>query len=170
MFVKTSFLFTFLLLLCFVPIAQVMVLEENKPLVENGVEFGYIIKNEQLKTAKGEEYSRYELSLYVANKSGCTKLYANRTGIGFSDNANLIATFNCINANGKRFTSKSGTLRVKDFFVQTKRTVEGKEISELAKAGFIFRNGETINYNIIVLLPKGERPVVQAVANYLPAL
>ncbi len=170
MFTKTSFLLAMFFISNYVSKAQMLTMEENKPALENGIEYGYIIKNEQVKTSKGEEYSRFEITLYVNNKSGCTKLYANRSSYSSSETVSLLATFNCINANGKRFTSKSGTLKARDFYVTAKRTMDGKEITEQVKAGYIFRSGETINNNIIVLVPKGEKPMLQAIVNYLPEL
>ena len=45
-----------------------------------------------------------------------------------------------------------------------------KEVTRTVKAGYIFRNGETLKTNIIVLVPKGERPVIQCTVNNLPEL
>lgn len=145
-------------------------LEENRPVVLNGFEYGYIIRNEQVKTTKNDEYARFELSFYLTNKSGCTKLYADRAGFLSDENPNLLATFNCSNANGKRLTSKSGMVRARDFFVNAKVNIAGKESLQSVKAGFIFRNGETLKSNIIVLLPAGERPQITIMQNNLPEL
>ena len=170
MFRKTSFLLLPLLLCFSVAFGQMSNLDENKPVVLNDIEYGYTIRNEQSKTAKGEEYGRFEITLYATNKSGCTKLYANRASFVSDDNPNLIATYNCNNANGKRLTAKSGTVKARDFYVNAKLTEGGKEVSQSVKAGYIFRNGETIKTNVIVLVPKGERPVVNCTLNNLPEL
>ncbi len=69
MFIKTCFT-AFVLLLSCNSFAQLLEVDEKTPAVENGFEYGYIIKNEQLKSAGGEEYSRYELTFYITNKSG----------------------------------------------------------------------------------------------------
>ncbi len=144
--------------------AQNLNLEEKKPVTENGFDYGYIIKNEQVKEAKGEEYSRFEITLYITNNSGCTKLYEQRSGFLDSE-PNLLAIFNCSNANGKRFTSKSGKISARDFYLNVKRKVNDKETTETVKAGYIFRSGETLRNNIIVLVPKGERPSIQCSIN-----
>lgn len=170
MFCKTSFLLFVLLLAAFAGFSQQTNLDENKPAVINGVEYGYIIRNEQSKSAKGEEYGRFEISLYATNKSGCTKLYSDRNSFLSSDAVNLLVTFNCNNANGKRLTAKSGTVKARDFYINAKVTENGKEVSQSVKAGYIFRNGETIKTNIIVLVPKGERPVMNCTLNSLPEL
>ena len=150
--------------------AQMTDLEEKKPETIDGIEYGYFIKNEQVKNVKDEEYSRFEITLYATNKSGCTKLYAEKISVLSSESPNLIVSFNCTNANGKRLTAKSGTVKARDFYVNAKVQENGKEVTRTVKAGYIFRNGETLKNNIIVLVPKGERPVIQCTVNNLPEL
>lgn len=150
--------------------AQSFDLSENSPVTDNGIEYGFIIKNEQIKESKGEEYSRYEIRFYITNKSGCTKIYSDRSSLYSGESPNLLATFNCLNANGKRFTSKSGSIKARDFYINAKKIVDKKEVTETVKAGYIFRNGETLNDNIIVLVPKGERPVITVMGNTPPEL
>ena len=170
MFCKTSFLLLPMLFCFSVDMAQVINLDENKPTAIDGIEYGYIVKNEQSKTAKGEEYSRFEITLYATNKSGCTKLYSNRTGFLSDNSPNLISTYNCTNANGKRLTAKSGMVKARDFYVNARVTENGKEVNQSVKAGYIFRNGETVKNNIIVLVPKGDRPVISCTLNSLAEL
>jgi len=164
MFIKTCFtaVVVFLSVVCH---AQAFDVDEKTPVLENGFEYGYIIRNEQIKEAGGEEYSRYELTLYVINKSGCTKIYKDKTSLFSYESPNLLATFNCRNANGKRLTSKSSQVKAREFYVDVKLKVNNKETTERGKAGYIFRNGETLRDNIIVLVPKGEKPQIQCVAN-----
>lgn len=158
------FIFFILSISAFISRAQIMDIEEKKPAEVNGIEFGYIIKNEQTKNVSNEEYSRFEITLYATNKSGCTRLYADRPSV--KERQNVVATFNCFNANGKRLTSKSGNVSAKDFIVQVKLNEKNTGV----KAGYIFRNGETLRDNIIVLVPKNERPKIQCAVNYLPEL
>ena len=167
---KTSFLAIVAFCFSFACKGQILNLEEKKPVTENGLEYGYIIKNEQLKSTKGEEYSRYELTLYSTNKSGCTKLFAERTSFLSDESPNLLVTFHCSNANGKRLTAKSGTIKARDFYINAKVMENGKEVTQSVKAGYIFRNGETLKDNIIVLVPKGERPVINCTLNSLQEL
>jgi len=170
MFPKISFL----IIVLFgngVAFAQANDIDEKKPATVNGIEYGYYIKNEQTKSVKDEEYGRFEITLYATNKSGCTKLYADRTTLSSSsESLNLIASFNCTNANGKRLTAKSGTVKARDFYVNAKMQENGKDVTRSVKAGYIFRNGEMLKTNIIVLVPKGERPVIQFTANELQEL
>ena len=168
MFSKTSFLLPLALLVFSGVFGQSI--DENKPAVVDGIEYGYIIKNEQVKSAKGEEYARFEITLYATNKSGCTKLYAEHFSLLSDEAANLIASFNCSNANGKRLTAKSGSVKARDFYVNAKVTEGGKEVTRSVKAGYIFRNSETLKTNIIVLVPMGERPRISFTSNNLPEL
>jgi hypothetical protein len=167
---RISFLIFSILFSTVQSIAQITDLEEKKPETINGIEYGYFIKNEQVKNVKDEEYSRFEITLYATNKSGCTKLYAEKVSVLSSETPNLIVSFNCTNANGKRLTAKSGTVKARDFYVNAKVQENGKEVTKAVKAGYIFRNGETLKNNIIVLVPKGERPVMQCTVNNLPEL
>jgi len=170
MFRKTPFLLLTMLMVFGSLSAQNADIGEKKPVTFDGVEYGYIIKNEQTKSAKGEEYGRFEITLYATNKSGCTKLFADLSTVLSPETANLLATFNCGNANGKRLTAKSGTLKVRDFNVNVKVKDGDKEVTRLAKAGYMFRSGETLRTNIIVLVPLNERPVVSCSLNALPVL
>lgn len=154
--------------------AQVIDLKEKEPVVENGIEYGYIIKNEQVKSVKSEDFSRFEISVYVTNKSGCTKLYEDREG-SYGEPVNVIATFLCSNATGKRLTSKKGEVKAKDFYIDIKtiaKDSEGKNYtkSTSTKAGYIFRNGQTLQDNLIVIVPKDERPVFNVMINKLREL
>jgi hypothetical protein len=167
---RISFLILSILFSAVQSIAQITDLEEKKPETINGIEYGYFIKNEQVKNVKDEEYSRFEITLYATNKSGCTKLYAEKVSVLSSETPNLIVSFSCTNANGKRLTAKSGTVKARDFYINAKVQENGKEVTRAVKAGYIFRNGETLKNNIIVLVPKGERPVIQCTVNNLPEL
>lgn len=151
-------------LISLVSTAQIVDIEEKKPALINGIEYGYIIKNEQVKSASKEEYSRFEITLYAINKSGCTKLYADKKST--DEKPNIVAHFNCTNANGKRLTAKGGDVTAREFTVPVK--INDKTTS--VKAGYIFRNGETLRNNIIVLVPLNERPVIHCTLNYLPEL
>jgi len=167
---KIYFLTPLVLLGSLQVLSQITDLEEKTPASVDGIEYGYFIKNEQVKTVKDEEYRRFEITLYATNKSGCTKIYAERASVSSSESANLIAGFNCTNANGKRLTAKAGNVKARDFYINAKLQENGKEVTKAVKAGYIFRNGETLKTNIIVLVPKGERPAMQCSINSLPEL
>ena len=167
---KISLLLSSMLMVCNTLSAQIADIEEKKPVTINGIEYGYIIKNEQTKTNKGEEYARFEITLYTTNKSGCTKLYADRNASFSTEDPNLLVTFNCTNANGKRLTAKSGTIKAREFNVNAKIKDGDKEYNRYVRAGYMFRNGETLKTNIIVLVPLNQRPVINCSVNYLQEL
>lgn len=151
--------------------AQIIDLEEKQVVTENGFEYGYLIKNEQTKTVKGDEYSRYEITLFITNKSGCTKLYANREKSMITDNdGNKLANFDCLNATGKRLTAKKGSVDAKDFYVSAKVKIGDKDETKSVKVGYIFRNGEILRNNIIVIIPLNERPKMSCTINSLMEL
>jgi hypothetical protein len=167
---KMSFLLLSFLIACNTLSAQTADLEEKKPATFDGIEYGYIIKNEQTKSAKGEEYGRFEITLYITNKSGCTRLFGEGSAAISKDAANLLATFYCTNANGKRLTSKSVSVKARDFNVAVKVKEGDKEFNRQVKAGYIFRNGETIRSSMIVLVPLNEKPIINCSLNALPEL
>ncbi|MBP6430305.1 MAG: hypothetical protein KA319_00885 [Ferruginibacter sp.] len=151
--------------------AQSIELEEKKVIVENGFEYGYLINNEQTKSVKGDEYSRYEITLFIKNKTGCTKLIADKEKFSISEvDPNKLAFFDCLNATGKRFTTKKASVDAKDFYVRTKIKIGDKEETKSVKVGYIFKNGETLRNNIIVIVPLNERPKITCKINSLMEL
>ncbi|MCY7352981.1 MAG: ABC transporter permease [Cytophagaceae bacterium] len=138
-------------------------LAEDRPAALNGVEYGFAIRNERNRAVKDETFSRYEVTVYATNKSGCNKImFPRQTTFGTQDQ-NLLAEFDCTNATGKRMTSKNGSIKAQPFTVpyrQTMKNAEGKDITTTTdvQAGHMLRNGETISMEFIVLIPEGERP------------
>lgn len=139
-------------------------LEESKPYQLNGLEYGYEIRNETKKGIKKEEFARFEIRAYITNKSGCTKLMFPRQtillGIDYQD---VMAEFDCLNATGKRLTSKSAKVKAREFntpYTYTTKGTDGKDFKHnvTVKVGNMLKNGETIYNNFTVILPDGERP------------
>ena len=152
---------------------QIVDLEENTPYTYNGLDYGFYITNERSKEVKGEDYDRYEINLYVTNKSGCIKLIPFKTtSMGKAqDEEVLVAEFNCKNATGKRLTAKTGKINAKALYAQVKLYDEAQSSKYRfvnAQVGYALRNGETINTKIIVIVPKTERPKMNCRAVYLP--
>lgn len=135
----------------------------DQPVVLNGIEYGFAIRNERKIDISGEPYMRYELSVYVSNKSNCTKLMMPKQTLLGQDDQNLLATFDCLNATGKRLTSKGGRVLAQPFTVpyqQRVKNADGKEVNTTTyvQAGNILRNGETVSNSFIVIVPDGEQP------------
>lgn len=139
----------------------------TEPVVMNGIEYGYTIRNQSKKEigSKGQ-FNRFEVTLYVTNRSGCSRILMPRqtfTGLQYQD---LLADFDCINATGMRLTAKTGSLRAKEFFVPYSTSVKGPDgktvtNSVQVRVGNIMRNGESVTNNLIFIVPDGEQPQVK---------
>ena len=155
---------------------QVVILEENNPYTSNGLEYGYYITNEASKEVKGEDFERYEVNLYVANKTGCLRLIPFKGGwsgtTGNNDDV-MVGEFNCTNATGKRLTAKKGTVSAKPWFTNVRIPDEAskdKYKNVNAQVGYAIRNGQTLTNRIIVIVPKGQRPKLNCRIIYLPEI
>jgi len=152
---------------------QIVDLEENAPYTNNGFEYGFYISNERSKEVKGDDYERYEVNLYITNKSGCMKIIPFKNSSSKPEEETVVGEFNCKNATGKRLTAKSGKINAKAWYSQVKlydETQSSKYRFVNAMVGYAIRNGETLTNKIVVIVPKGERPKMSCRAIYLPEL
>jgi len=150
---------------------QIVDLEENIPYAYNGFEYGFYISNERSKEVKGDDYERYEVNLYITNKSGCLKLIPFKNSSAKPDEEIVVGEFNCKNATGKRLTAKTGKINAKAWYSQVKlydETQSSKYRFVNAMVGYAIRNGETLTNKIIVIVPKGEKPKLSCRAIYFP--
>jgi hypothetical protein len=150
---------------------QSVELQENTPYQYNGLEYGYTITNEKSKEVKGDDLDRYEISLYVTNRSGSIRLFPFSLNTGGPEDEITVAEFSCRNATGKRLTAKNGKVNAKPWFTQVKLpddTQKDKYKFVNAQAGYAIRNGQTIATKIIVIVPKGERPSMTCRTVYYP--
>jgi hypothetical protein len=153
---------------------QIIDLEEKQPYENNGLEYGFYITNESSKEVKGEDFDRFEISLYVTNKSGCIKLipFSNTSNNNSSEEV-VIAEFSCKNATGKRLTAKAGKVNARPLYSQAKvqdQLQPSKYKFVNAQVGYAIKNGQTFTTKIIVIVPKGERPKITCRIIYLPEL
>jgi hypothetical protein len=159
---------------CFAPAQQVVDLKEGEPYTNNGLEYSFYITNEKNKEIKGEDFDRYEVEISVTNKSGCLKLIPIRSSSsGQASTEVQVAEFNCINATGKRFTSKKGTVSAKPWYTNVRipdETVKEKFRMVYAQVGFAIRDGQSVSNRIIVIIPKGERPRFNCRMAHIPEL
>ncbi|QHW01086.1 MULTISPECIES: ABC transporter permease [Spirosoma] len=150
-------------------------IEAGKPAQLNGIDYGFEINNERRIEISGESFMRYEVTIYVTNKSNCTKLFFPRQTVFGQENLNELASFDCLNANGKRLTSKGGKIMARPFTVpyqQKIKNAEGKEVTTTTniQAGHMIRNGETVNNTFIAIVPNGERPQMKVRIREIPDL
>jgi hypothetical protein len=149
---------------------QIVDLQENTPYQYNGLEYGYYITNEKSKEVKGDDMDRFEIVLYVSNKSGSMK-YIPFPSTQSSEDEVLVAEFSCKNATGKRLTAKNGKVNAKPWYTQVKipdETQSSKFRFIKAQVGYAIMNGQTVTNKIIVIVPKGERPKVTCRTVYFP--
>src|SRR4051812_15245720 len=99
---------------------QVVDLQESTAYQSNGLEYGYYITNEKSKEVKGDDMDRFEIVLYVSNKSGSMKYIPFPSTQTTSEEAVMVAEFSCKNATGKRLTAKNGKVNAKPWFTQVK--------------------------------------------------
>jgi hypothetical protein len=168
---KVSILVIILLLSYSLFCQQIVDLEENEPYADNGFEYGFYISNERSKEVKGDDYERYEVNLYIMNKSGCIKLIPFKNSSTKPDEEIVVGEFNCKNATGKRLTAKAGKIKAKAWYSQVKLYDESQSSKYRfvnAMVGYAIRNGETLTTKIIVIVPKGEKPKMSCRTIYLP--
>ena len=143
-------------------------LEANTPVTIDGVELAFRIVDESTKASGKEEFARYKIVISATN-TGCPRFYRNEESYGVFNSSsaiNLIASFYFRNANGKRFTSKEGKLSAKEWWIPVKtveKNSQGKDETRLKSmmAGYIFRNGDHLESDFIILVPLGEKPKVE---------
>jgi hypothetical protein len=151
-------------------------LVENIPINENGLNIGYTIVNEKNKSVKGEDFDRFEIELFVTNKSGANKIFPfkiNKVGqIDETDNY-ILAEFKVKNATGKRLTSKGAKVEPKA--IRTLVKIDERLLKNPINKGLVegvigygISNNESVRKTIIVILPKGEKPNVICNTFYLP--
>ena len=169
---KITFILLSALQFNFLHAQQVINLQENTPYEYNGLSYGYYITNSASKEVKGEDYDRYELTLYATNKSGSMKLISFAAlGNNADQDEIVIADFSCKNATGKRLTSKFGQVKIKPWFTQVKIPDEAQPTKFKminAQVGYALLNGQTANTRIIVIVPKGQMPEVTLRPAYFP--
>ncbi|MVM40741.1 ABC transporter permease [Spirosoma sp. HMF3257] len=149
--------------------------QPGKPAQLNGVDYGFEISNERQIEIGKENFMRYEVSIYATNRSNCTKIIFPKPTFLSGDAPNQLATFDCLNATGKRLTSKSETVVARPFTVPYQQKIknsEGKEVTTTTniQAGFMLRNGETVSNSFIAIVPDGERPIMKVRIKDIPDL
>lgn len=166
-------LFSFLVVSLFTFGQNRRIISEDSTITVDGVELGYIITDETSKSAGKEEFARFKITFY-ANNGGCARAYRLReSGSDGSistegQTGSTVASFYVRNANGKRMTSRDLKLNAGEWWVPVKvreKNAEGKEETRVREmmAGYIFRLGDHLEGSIIVLVPQGERPMVEAI-------
>ena len=156
-----------LLLSLFVKAQQSRPITEDDPLVSDGIEYGYSIRNVNTREVSNKNFSRYEVTLYVTNKSECSRVILFGQSLNpFENEISTLARFDCVNATGARLTSKGGELHAKPMFVTARvstRDDKGKSIFENQKVqiGYYIGVGETVEESVIFIVPLDSKPNIK---------
>ncbi|WP_041952128.1 hypothetical protein [Spirosoma spitsbergense] len=138
----------------------------NKPVEIDGIEYGYSVRNECTKDFINlGTFKRYELIVYVTNRSGNSKVFNPRqTSFGTRDQ-DLLAHFDCLNATGAKLTSKTIAVRARPASTPYEASAKSSpgdvvaaKTTDSLPVGHLLEKGETITNNIIVIVPDGESP------------
>lgn len=146
---------------------QSKAITEDSPVTEDGIEYGYAIKNATVREVSNKDFSRYEVTFYASNKSACSRviLFGQNLSLWESENRTL-ARFDCLNASGARLTSKTAEVSAKAMFVQARvstRDEKGKPVVETQKVqvGYHLGNGETVEQTVIFIVPLHAKPEIR---------
>ena len=140
---------------------------EDAPLVVDGIEYGFAIKNASTKEVGNKDFSRYEVTFYATNKSYCNRIiFYNQSMSMLESDMKIFAKFDCINATGARLTSKSAQVEAKPMWVNARvdtRDDKGKQITQTQKVqiGYYLGIGETTEQNVILIVPLNSKPEVR---------
>jgi len=110
---------------------------EETPVVSDGIEYGYSIKNVSTKDVNGKDFSRFEVTLYATNKNTCSSIILLGQSVSSLDlDINTLAKFDCINSTGARLTTKTGNVNAKPMYVTARVSTKddkGKSVMENQK-------------------------------------
>jgi hypothetical protein len=155
---------------------QFVALDENKPIEENGLVYGYRIKGFRKQEVKNKgELDRYEIVAYVSNNRACDlsiRLSGNETSDQLNQLRRPLLDVECTNATGARLTAKTASVRMMEHQIAYRyntRDNAGKIVEQRgnALAGYFLAAGTTVETpTFIVIVPVGEKPILQARLNF----
>ena len=146
---------------------QSKAITEESPFAVDGMEYGYSIRNSNVREVSNKDFSRYEVTLYASNKSECSRIVLFGQSMNqFESDISTLARFDCVNATGARLTSKSGNVNAKPMFVNARvntRDEKGKSMMENQKVqvGYFVGAGETVEATVIFIVPLNATPDIK---------
>lgn len=143
---------------------------DTTPVTVNGLLMGYHIKSAEEKQVSDKgNFSRYSMQFYITNTTSEAKIILYKEGWNVLNNvSDYLARFDCFNATGARFTSKSTTLeaapcnilaQVDDKDCASNKTVQNKRFVQI---GYWIKPGQIISASTIMIVPLNELPKVTA--------
>ena len=151
-------------------LAQTAVVSETEPVNFNGLSMGFTIKSEEEKEVGNKgNFSRFSVKFFVTNTGQEAKIMLYKDGLNLLGNvSDQLAQFNCLNATGARFTSKSAIINAAPCNVMalvedkdnTGKIVKNKRFVQI---GYWIKAGQTFSTNAIIIVPLNEKPKMEVV-------
>ncbi len=143
---------------------------DSFPVTQNGLTMGYTIKSEEEKEVGNKgNFSRYSIKFFVTNTSGEAKIMLYKDGWNILGNvSDQLVQFNCLNATGARFTSKSATLNAAPcnvIAIVEDKDANGKIVKNkrFVQIGSWIRAGQTFSTSAIIIVPLNEKPKMELI-------
>jgi hypothetical protein len=140
--------------------------KEGQPMTIEGVEFLYTLGVEDVKTIEGNTYSFFTLDWYITNKGKFSKIFllekerkVENPEFDMSTEA-FLGKIHVVNALPLQATKKFDVIKAganTQIVAFSKRLLGNKRNLQ---EGFNLQSGQTLSSNLIVAVPKGQRPVV----------
>lgn len=162
-------------LLLVLPVANVFsqntyAVTDATPVNVNGLIMGYTIKSEEEKEVGNKgNFSRFSVKFYVTNSSSESKIMLYKDGFNPLNNvSDQLAQFNCRNATGARFTSKSATLQAYPCNVLAlvdDKDAGGKDVKNkrFVQIGYWLKAGQTVSTSAIMIVPLNQKPDMEVI-------
>ena len=158
---QTKLMFSVLLFLFAFHDVNAQHLEEGQPIEINGMEVSYRIVNERAVTVQREEFDRFEIMFTVKNNTGnCFNIRLTKSPDLSAINSGGLVQFFCSNATGAKMTSKKETIGMRQHNIVV--THKGQQVNAIA--GYYFDDGDMRTEKATFIVPKGERPQIEAIA------
>lgn len=149
---------------------QPLVVTDSMPATQDGLSMGYTIKSVEVKEVSDKgNFSRYSIKFYVTNISNEAKIILYKDGWNVLGNvSDRLVQFNCLNATGARFTSKSATLSAAPCEVMAiveDKNADGKIVKNkrFVQIGYWIKAGQTFSTSAILIVPLNEKPRMEAI-------
>jgi Ricin-type beta-trefoil lectin domain-like len=143
---------------------------ESAPVNVNGLTMGYTIKSEEEKEVGNKgNFSRFSVKFYVTNSTQEAKIILYKDGFNVLGNvSDQLAQFNCLNATGARFTSKSAIIQAAPCNVMAlvdDKDASGKEVKNkrFVQIGYWIKAGQTFSTSAIMIVPLNQKPNMEVV-------
>lgn len=155
-----------LLFIAGIKFANAQQIKDGETVNVNGIAVTYSVTNKEKVMIKDQNFDRYKVLASVKNNIGKSINIRLASSLDLSAiSASKIVELDCINATGARLTSKKVQVGMKSHLINVTyytKDKDGKTISAVmpVTAGYYFDEGQTIENDVIFIVPAGETPQV----------